>query len=177
MWRNLFRLISPISQLFQLFFVSCRKTNDLTIMILSRFRLSFLHAGFLLFLLFPMSIIAFAQNEVSYKRGATQLEDILPPSPEAASRVKYADVPFTHSTGGALTFESAPFDRLTARRVHRPGGPVSGLRCRLLRLRCQAVQPDPLTLACPGSSWRDVLCRKSVCVLYGESGESSGSGG
>lgn len=34
-----------------------------------------------------------------YKRGSTALELALPPSPEAASRVKYADVPFSHSMG------------------------------------------------------------------------------
>ena len=36
----------------------------------------------------------------SYTRSATQLEDILPSSPEASSRVRYADVP---SAGGRLT--------------------------------------------------------------------------
>ena len=42
-----------------------------------------------------------AQNEVSYERGATQAEHILPPSPEAASAVKYAGVPFSHCMGAA----------------------------------------------------------------------------
>ncbi|MBQ1913093.1 MAG: RHS repeat-associated core domain-containing protein [Bacteroidales bacterium] len=42
-----------------------------------------------------------AQTETRYERGATQAEDILPPSPEAATAVKYADVPFTHSVGAA----------------------------------------------------------------------------
>ena len=41
-----------------------------------------LRAGILLFLLLLVSIAAPAQTEVSYRRGATQLEDILPPSPE-----------------------------------------------------------------------------------------------
>ena len=40
-----------------------------------------------------------AGEETSYHRGATRLENILPPAPEAASAVKYADVPFTHSLG------------------------------------------------------------------------------
>ena len=41
-----------------------------------------LRAGILLFLLLLVSIAAPAQTEVSYRRGATQLEDILPPSPD-----------------------------------------------------------------------------------------------
>lgn len=41
-----------------------------------------LRAGILLFLLLLVSIAALAQTEVSYRRGATQLEDILPPSPD-----------------------------------------------------------------------------------------------
>lgn len=45
---------------------------------------------------------AFAQQEESvYQRGATQLESIMPPTPESSSRVKYADVPFSHSLGAA----------------------------------------------------------------------------
>lgn len=59
----------------------------------------------ILFLLFVLAISLspelFAQSEVSYERGATQAESILPPSPEAASVVKYAGVPFTHSLGAA----------------------------------------------------------------------------
>ena len=54
----------------------------------------------------------------SYKRGATQLEDILPPSPEAASRVKYADVPFTHCTGAAEY--SVPIYEMKGRRLTIP---------------------------------------------------------
>ena len=42
-----------------------------------------------------------AQGTSPFVRGETQLESILPPSPEAASAVKYADVPFTHSLGVA----------------------------------------------------------------------------
>ena len=41
-----------------------------------------LRAGILLFLLLLVSIAAPAQTEVSYRCGATQLEDILPPSPD-----------------------------------------------------------------------------------------------
>jgi len=77
-----------------------------------------LRTGFLLFLLLPLSITAFAQTEVSYRRGATQLEDILPPSPEAASRVKYADVPFTHSMGAAEY--SVPIYEMKGRRLTIP---------------------------------------------------------
>lgn len=87
-------------------------------MIRPRYPLSSLRAGFLLFLLLPLSIASFAQNEVSYRRGATQLEDILPPSPEAASRVKYADVPFTHSMGAAEY--SVPIYELQGRRLTIP---------------------------------------------------------
>jgi hypothetical protein len=76
-----------------------------------------LRAGILLFLLL-VSIAAPAQTEVSYRRGATQLEDILPPSPEAASRVKYSDVPFTHSTGAAEY--SVPIYELKGRRLTIP---------------------------------------------------------
>ena len=77
-----------------------------------------LRAGILLFLLLLVSIAALAQTEVSYRRGATQLEDILPPSPEAASRVKYSDVPFTHSTGAAEY--SVPIYELKGRRLTIP---------------------------------------------------------
>ena len=41
------------------------------------------------------------ESESAYQRGATQLESIMPPTPESSSRVKYADVPFTHSLGAA----------------------------------------------------------------------------
>lgn len=54
-----------------------------------------------------------AQTETMYERGATYLENTVPPSPEPASIVKYADVPFTHSTGMAeydvpLTYSPSP---------------------------------------------------------------------
>ena len=64
------------------------------------------------------TILPASAQEVSYRRGATQLEDILPPSPEAASRVKYADVPFTHSTGAAEY--SVPVYELKGRRLTIP---------------------------------------------------------
>lgn len=72
----------------------------------------------ILLILITTLLPAFAQTEVSYRRGATQLEDILPPSPEAASRVKYADVPFTHSTGAAEY--SVPIYELKGRRLTIP---------------------------------------------------------
>lgn len=40
-----------------------------------------------------------AQGQTVYKRGATQLESLLPPAPEAASAVRFVDVPFSHSQG------------------------------------------------------------------------------
>lgn len=48
-----------------------------------------------------------AQDGPIYERGATYLENIVPPSPDPASIVKYADVPFTHSSG--LAEYSIPF--------------------------------------------------------------------
>ncbi len=72
----------------------------------------------ILLILITTILPAFAQTEVSYRRGATQLEDILPPSPEAASRVKYADVPFTHSTGAAEY--SVPIYEMKGRRLTIP---------------------------------------------------------
>ena len=42
-----------------------------------------------------------AQTETLFERGTTYLESTFPPSPDPASVVKYADVPFTHSCGMA----------------------------------------------------------------------------
>ena len=70
----------------------------------------------LLFLFLP-SVLS-AQQAVSYTRGATQLEDILPSSPEAASRVRYADVPFTHSLGASQY--SVPLWELKGRELSLP---------------------------------------------------------
>ena len=74
--------------------------------------------GITFFLLSVNSLPGNAQSEVSYRRGPTQLEDILPPSPEAVSRVKYADVPFTHSTGAAEY--SVPIYEIKGRRLTIP---------------------------------------------------------
>ena len=54
-----------------------------------------------------------AQTETIYERGATYLENTVPPSPEPASIVKYADVPFTHSTG--MAEYAVPFYTLQGR--------------------------------------------------------------
>ena len=59
--------------------------------------ISFLAA--LLMAVFPVA--SMAQEESVYKRGATYEESIMPPSPEPASAVKYADIPFSHSCGMA----------------------------------------------------------------------------
>ena len=72
--------------------------------------LGFLRAGILMFPLLPLSITSFAQTEVSYKRGATQLEDILPPSPEAASASSSY-----HGSGSAFhgrTYEESSRDKV-----------------------------------------------------------------
>ena len=37
-----------------------------------------------------------------YRRGITFLESAFPPAPESAAAVKYADIPFLHSTGAAM---------------------------------------------------------------------------
>lgn len=52
-------------------------------------------------MLFASCLGLHAQTETMYERGATYLENTMPPSPEPASIVKYADVPFTHNTGMA----------------------------------------------------------------------------
>ncbi len=55
---------------------------------------------------------------IGYERGATQTERILPPSPEAASAVRYADVPFTHSLG--LAEYTVPVYELSGRQLRLP---------------------------------------------------------
>ena len=55
-----------------------------------------------------------------YKRGETVLESTLSPSPESASRVKFADVPFTHSMG--LAEYEIPFTMLQGRELAFPIG-------------------------------------------------------
>lgn len=73
-------------------------------------------------LMLASSIAVAGQNSSSasdtpiYKRGKTCLESTLPPSPEAASVVKYADIPFIHSTGAAqldIPFHSLKGKELT----------------------------------------------------------------
>ena len=54
----------------------------------------------------------------NYHRGETVLEKTLPPAPEAASRVKYADVPFTHSMG--LAEYEVAFSTLKGRELSIP---------------------------------------------------------
>ena len=61
-----------------------------------------------------------AQTETMYERGATYLENTMPPSPEPASVVKYADVPFTHSTG--MAEYDVPFYTLQGRELSIPIG-------------------------------------------------------
>ena len=59
-----------------------------------------------------------AQTETIYERGSTYLENTLPPSPEPASQVKYADVPFTHSTG--MAEYNVPFYTLQGSELNIP---------------------------------------------------------
>ena len=60
------------------------------------------------------------QSETMYERGATYVENTMPPSPEPASVVKYADVPFTHSTG--MAEYNVPFYTLQGRELSIPIG-------------------------------------------------------
>ena len=55
-----------------------------------------------------------------YKRGATYLESTLPPAPEAASAVKYVDVPFLHCMGVAQL--DIPFYTLKGNELSIPLG-------------------------------------------------------
>ena len=61
---------------------------------------------------------ASAQEQTVYRRGATQLENLLPPAPEAASAVKYVDVPFSHSEG--LARLDIPIHTLEGRELSIP---------------------------------------------------------
>ena len=72
-----------------------------------------------------------AQVPSPFVRGTTQMENILPPTPEAASAVKYADVPFTHSLGVAEL--DIPFYTLQGRELSFPIG---------LHYRCGGVKVD-----------------------------------
>ena len=60
------------------------------------------------------------QSDTMYERGATYVENTMPPSPEPASVVKYADVPFTHSTG--MAEYDVPFYTLQGRELSIPIG-------------------------------------------------------
>lgn len=55
-----------------------------------------------------------------YRRGITILESAFPPAPEAASAVKYADIPFLHSTGAAML--EIPFYTLKGKELSVPVG-------------------------------------------------------
>ena len=61
-----------------------------------------------------------AQDGSVYERGATYLENTMPPSPNPASLVKYADVPFMHSTG--MAEYDIPFYTLQGRELSIPIG-------------------------------------------------------
>ena len=71
-------------------------------------------------MLFASCLGLSAQTETMYERGATYLENTMPPSPEPASIVKYADVPFTHSTG--MAEYDVPFYTLQGRELSIPIG-------------------------------------------------------
>ena len=71
-------------------------------------------------ILLASCIELFAQGEPVYERGATYLENIVPPSPESASQVKYADVPFTHSMG--MAEYEIPFFTLQGQELNIPVG-------------------------------------------------------
>ena len=73
-------------------------------------------------MLFASCLGLYAQTETKtkYERGATYLENTVPPSPEPASIVKYADVPFTHSTG--MAEYDIPFYTLQGRELNIPIG-------------------------------------------------------
>lgn len=71
-------------------------------------------------MLFASCLGLSAQSETKYERGATYLENTVPPSPEPASIVKYADVPFTHSAG--MAEYDVPFYTLQSRELSIPIG-------------------------------------------------------
>lgn len=68
-----------------------------------------------------MSAVQLPAQEASiYERGSTYLENTMPPSPEPASIVKYADVPFSHSSG--LAEYDVPFHTLSGHELSIPIG-------------------------------------------------------
>ena len=77
------------------------------------------HLTFVL-MLFASCFGLSAQTESVYKRGATYIESTLPPSPEPASIVKYAGIPFTHSCG--MVEYDVPFYTLEGRELSIPIG-------------------------------------------------------
>ena len=89
----------------------------------------------------------------NYHRGETVLEKTLPPAPEAASRVKYADVPFTHSMGMA-EYEVA-FSTLKGRELSIP---IS------LRYRSGGIKLDEIA-GVAGLGW--TLCAElyAICLM------------
>ena len=54
----------------------------------------------------PSELSSQSGDDVVYRRGPTVVESTLPPSPGPASAVKYADVPFTHSSGLSVTYNA-----------------------------------------------------------------------
>ncbi|MBQ6879841.1 MAG: RHS repeat protein, partial [Bacteroidales bacterium] len=72
-------------------------------------------------LVLGMSAVQLPAQEVSlYKRGSTYDENTMPPSPEPASVVKYAGVPFSHSSG--LAEYDVPFHTLSGHELNIPIG-------------------------------------------------------
>lgn len=65
-----------------------------------------------------ISATSYAQAPVQFQRGSTQLEDIMPPTPEAAMASRYSDVPFSHSDGAASY--SVPVYTLQGRELSIP---------------------------------------------------------
>ena len=79
-----------------------------------------LHLFLTVLTLIVSSVILPAQEVSLYERGATYLENTMPPSPEPASAVKFADVPFTHSLG--LAEYGIPIYTLEGRELTLPIG-------------------------------------------------------
>ena len=98
----------------------------------------------ILFSLFLTAQLSLAEEQGPnpvYKRGETVLEQTLPPSPESASKVKYADVPFTHSQG--LAEYVIPFSPLEGCELTVPVG---------LRYRSGGIKLDE-TAGVAGLGW------------------------
>lgn len=104
-------------------------------------RLCLLPILFSLFLTAQVSLAEEQGPNPVYKRGETVLEQTLPPSPESASKVKYADVPFTHSQG--LAEYVIPFSPLEGCELTVPVG---------LRYRSGGIKLDE-TAGVAGLGW------------------------